>query len=154
VAVISKSEKAAKTRAIKAAPRSKKLKVLLPRYHARGWRREIFDAAKEEADLKGVKYGRTDHLDLVVRLYLTKSKLERNDVDNRLKDVFDGLQGALAGEKKKRYRKDSIIGNDRHIYRALVEKFLIPKRYANRLDSPGSGGSVTIRPFRKRPYSA
>ncbi len=79
-----------------------------------------------------------------MRLYLTESAVKKHDVDNRLKDVIDGLQGALAGEHKKSYRKGRVIENDRYIYRALVEKFLTPKHPSS------GGGSVTIRSWKPR----
>jgi hypothetical protein len=63
-----------------------------------------------------------------------------HDVDNRLKDCLDALQGCAGGSKKRR-SLDPIIPNDRQIYRVVIEKSLPPKQ-AKGL------GHLTIRRFR------
>jgi hypothetical protein len=62
-----------------------------------------------------------------------------HDVDNRLKDILDALQGRAGGPKKKR-TLEPIIPNDRQIYRVIMEKGLPPRQ------SKGFG-HLTIRKF-------
>jgi hypothetical protein len=53
--------------------------------------------------------------------------LSSHDVDNRLKDIMDALQGRAGGSKKIR-RCPPIIPNDNQIYRVTVAKALPPKQ--------------------------
>ena len=63
-----------------------------------------------------------------------------HDVDNRLKDIMDALQGRAGGPKN---RKPLIptITNDNQIYRVIIEKLAPPKQ------SHGLG-HLTIRKYR------
>ncbi len=73
-------------------------------------------------------YTDREKLEVRVRLYLNEPKLHMSDVDNRLKDVMDALQGQIGGAGKKRRRVKRIIPNDSQIYRVTVEKALPPKQ--------------------------
>jgi hypothetical protein len=76
----------------------------LPRYltDAKKWRRAILDNAREAADRLPAGWDVDGPFEIVVLLYLTKGKqFQKNDVDNRLKDVLDGLQGAFSAKVKK-----------------------------------------------------
>ena len=53
--------------------------------------------------------------------------LNWHDVDNRLKDIMDALQGRAGGSKKVR-ALSGIIPNDRQIFRIVIEKSLPPKQ--------------------------
>jgi Holliday junction resolvase RusA-like endonuclease len=53
--------------------------------------------------------------------------LSSHDVDNRLKDIMDALQGRAGGSKKIK-RWFPIIPNDKQIYRVTIEKALPPKQ--------------------------
>jgi Holliday junction resolvase RusA-like endonuclease len=79
----------------------------------------------------------TDRLEIVVRLHLSEAALRFHDIDNRLKDIFDALQGRAGGSKSIRTLA-AIIPNDKQIFRALIEKFAV---------STGdlSGGDLTIK---------
>src|SRR6266508_5622658 len=58
------------------------------------WRKDILDIVLRAACSGEVEYDRDDHLEVVVLLYLSKGKrLLIHDVDNRLKDILDALQG-------------------------------------------------------------
>jgi hypothetical protein len=59
--------------------------------------------------------------------YLPDAALAANDVDNRMKDVFDALQGRVGGPKAKR-TLPAIIPNDNQIFRVEMEKALAPKQ--------------------------
>jgi Holliday junction resolvase RusA-like endonuclease len=54
-------------------------------------------------------------------------KLEVHDVDNRLKDILDALQGRMRGSKAVR-RFVPIIHNDRQVFRVVITKSLPPKQ--------------------------
>lgn len=58
---------------------------------------------------------------------MDETALRFHDVDNRLKDIMDALQGRAGGPKK--FRNHSpIIPNDKQIYRVIIEKAFPPKQ--------------------------
>ncbi len=75
-----------------------------------------------------IRYTPKDKLEIYLRLYFREPDLSRIDVDNRLKDVMDALQGQVGGAGKKRPRPKRILPNDSQIYRVTVEKALPPKQ--------------------------
>jgi len=122
----------------------KTIRTFLPTYQTdrRQWRRDILDIVLSAALSAGVQYDRDNHLEVVILLYLKKGKrLLIHDVDNRLKDILDALQGKLRGLKT--FAKTPLIGNDNQIYRVLIEKQQPPKRY------PFAGGRLLIRPYQR-----
>lgn len=81
-------------------------------------------------------------------LYLSqKKRILIHDVDNRLKDVLDALQGHFRDKKATRARR--LFKNDNCVYRVTVEKRKVPKLYKNRPDD-APGGRLLIRPYRSR----
>jgi len=74
-----------------------------------------------------VFYHPSDKLEINIKLYLEGTALSSHDVDNRLKDIMDALQGRIGGPKKIR-RWAPIIPNDNQIYRVTIEKALAPKQ--------------------------
>jgi hypothetical protein len=58
-------------------------------------------------------------------LYLDGLALGIHDVDNRLKDVLDALQGRMGGSKALR-RFEPLLPNDRQIVRVTVSKMSPP----------------------------
>jgi len=124
-----------------------KLKVRLPMYGypRNAWRREIHRVVAEELKSKRVHYKRDDMFDITVRLYFEKAKLEQVDIDNRVKDVFDALQGHVGGRGKKQRALKPIIQNDSQIFRVTAEKCLPPGQ------SHGFG-HLTIRRYRGPVY--
>jgi hypothetical protein len=80
-------------------------------------------------------------LEVHIRLYLTDRDIKFHDVDNRLKDILDALQGRAGGPKKVRNMKP-IIPNDNQVFKVSIEK-IIP--------SPQSRGysHVMIRKYRR-----
>ena len=101
-----------------------KLKVRLPKYHypRNAWRREIRSAVRTKMKEKGVRYTSKDKLEIYLRLYFREPDVSKIDVDNRLKDVMDALQGQIGGAGKKRRNTQRAIRNDSQIYRVTVEK--------------------------------
>ena len=110
--------------------RQYKLHIRLPEYkHPRNsWRcainKVVVDAMKE----KNVIYTSKDKLEIIICLYFDESKLKVVDIDNRLKDIMDALQGHVGGKGKKKRGLKPIIPNDSQIYRVIAEKCLPPKQ--------------------------
>jgi Holliday junction resolvase RusA-like endonuclease len=111
------------------AKRPLKLRVRIPQYRAprNAWRRDLNAAAWEAKDHAGVTYRDTDRLEIHVRLYLKSDALTAHDVDNRLKDILDALQGRAGGPKTE-HRLRPIIPNDKQVYRVIIEKEAPPKQ--------------------------
>lgn len=122
------------------AKRSLRIAFRLPPYRAprTAWRLAIHAAASQAAQTAGIKYGRDDRLELEVRLFFAGSALAWHDVDNRLKDVLDALQGRAGGAKSVR-RLSAVIPNDSQVYRVTVVKGPPPKQ------SLGMGHAVVRR---------
>lgn len=110
------------------AKRNLKLSVRIPNFmtDSAAWRRAIHAAIVKAQDRQKVRYLETDKLEVHIRFHLTNPKLTILDLDNRLKDVFDALQGCI-GEKGKSGELRPIIPNDNQIYRVIAEKQLAPK---------------------------
>jgi len=123
--------------------------VHLPRYRRdrEQWRRDILDCVLEKQQDRSVQYSSEDTFEVTVLLYLgTKKKQKRfsiHDVDNRLKDILDALQGRLGRSRSSR----RLIDNDNRVLRVVIEKRLHPKNPKIK-----SGGWLKIRPFRHRQY--
>jgi Holliday junction resolvase RusA-like endonuclease len=110
------------------AKRGLKLSVGIPNFmgDAKAWRRAIHAAIVKVQDQGTVQYSDTDKLEVEIRFHLRNPKLTILDLDNRLKDVLDVLQGMI-GEKGKSGELRPIIPNDNQIYRLIAEKRLPPK---------------------------
>lgn len=91
------------------------------------WRRLIYDAARREARVQRVSYKPGDRLAVSVVLYLGASSIRFHDVDNRLKDVLDALQGRMGGPKNLR-RQPPLVPNDSQVFRVTVTKSLPPSQ--------------------------
>ncbi len=119
-----------------------KLKIRIPEYAAprNKWRRAIHAAVASVQQTSAVKYESDDKLEVVLQLYFSAGRAaEIHDVDNRLKDCLDALQGRVGGTKTKKTRGlPAIIPNDRQIWRVIVQKGLAPKQAHGR-------GHLTIR---------
>ena len=105
------------------------------------WRRLIYKAARTEMLARRVTYRSDDKLAVAVVLYLDGAAIGFHDVDNRLKDVLDALQGRMGGPKAAR-RDQPLIPNDSQVFRVTVTKMLPPRQ------SHGLG-HVTITRHRK-----
>ena len=62
-------------------------------------------------------------MQLDVLVYMDEGELSFHDVDNRLKDIMDALQGRIGGPKAERVFPPIVL-NDSQFYRASVEKQL------------------------------
>jgi len=123
-----------------------KLVIRIPQYKTPKytWRKAIHRAVVEEQRRTPVVYKEDDRLELIVRLYFGRmGKASINDVDNRLKDCLDALQGRVGGSKKKSTREyPPIIPNDRQIWRVVIEKAVAPRQAKGR-------GHMTIRRLKR-----
>ena len=78
-----------------------------------------------------------------VILYMDRGKRhDIHDVDNRLKDILDALQGRFRGASK----KVRLIENDNKICKATIEKRPMPKVFKNKKEN--AGGRIVIRPYK------
>ena len=109
-----------------------------PRY---SWRQAIHTEAFKAAKARGVSYSPDDQLEMLITLYLDEMGLRFHDVDNRLKDIMDALQGRVGGSKAGR-QLEPIIPNDHQVFKVTIEKMLSPGQ------SHGMGHLV-IRKYKK-----
>jgi len=125
------------------AKRALKLSIRIPPYHAprNEWRRKIHRAVLRKLKGSTVAYDGRDKFEVEIRLYMNDSELSFHDVDNRLKDILDALQGRAGGPKKIRTLAPIIL-NDNQIYRVMIEKAPPPWQ------SKGFG-HLTIRRYRR-----
>lgn len=107
----------------------KALHVRMPPYRnpRNAWRKALHAAIVAEQEAKGVRYTATDRLEVRVRLYLKGKAVHVHDLDNRLKDILDALQGRAGGSKAVR-SLEPVIPNDRQVYRVVMEKTIPPKQ--------------------------
>jgi len=73
---------------------------------------------------------------------MEKALLKANDVDNRLKDILDAIQGR-AGGSKTIHKLKAVVPNDNQIYRASIEK-MAPSPHSRGL------GHLIIKLLKKR----
>ena len=106
------------------------------------WRQLIHAAARTAARRAAVVYCASDRLAVNVALCFAGTAVELHDVDNRLKDILDALQGRMGGPKSVPPHAP-LIPNDRQIYRVSVTTLSPPKQ------SRGAG-HATITRFRTR----
>jgi len=99
------------------------LKVRLPLYEfpRNEWRKKLHACIITAIKNKGIKYTADQKLELHITLYFVNPHIRFHDVDNRLKDIMDSLQGRMGGSKKEQIF-ERIIPNDRQIYKVTVEK--------------------------------
>lgn len=105
------------------------------------WRARLNTIAVDAARKGKVKYWPTDRLEVAVRIYMDSLSLRFHDVDNRLKDILDALQGRAGGPKAKR-SLPAVIPNDSQIYRVLIEKSEPP-------DQSHGLGHLVVRKLRR-----
>jgi hypothetical protein len=119
------------------------LKVRIPPYRIprNKWRKDVYKAVKKVLTKKRVSYTSSDKLEVIIRLYLGEKEIIVHDIDNRLKDILDALQGRAGGTKIKPTLKP-LIPNDNQIYRVKVQKTIPPKQSL-------AMGHLTIKKFHK-----
>ena len=122
------------------------IRAVLPTYvkdHPK-WRRRILENVRQAAKKDGIRYEADQLFEVEVLLYMTRGKRhDIHDVDNRLKDILDALQGKFRGTSGKKRR---LIKNDNKICKATIEKRPTPKVFKNKKEN--AGGRIVIRPYR------
>jgi Holliday junction resolvase RusA-like endonuclease len=134
------------------ASRTRTVRCTLPPYqkNRQRWRKLILQAARSAADAARADYGHTPPLDVSLLIYMTgRKRLLIHDVDNRLKDVLDALHGRFRAKAKTKALR--LFENDNCVYRVVVEKRALPKKYKNRLDS-APGGHLSIRAYKRQAW--
>jgi Holliday junction resolvase RusA-like endonuclease len=89
-----------------------KLTIRIPNYAAprNRWRKAIHRAVAEQQKNTLVKYEPDDKLEIVLWLYFDKERATLiHDVDNRLKDCLDALQGRVGGPKGERKTETEVL---------------------------------------------
>jgi len=111
------------------AKRRQKLYLRIPPYSAprTRWRQTLHSKLLEACRENAIRYLPDDKLELGIILYLGKQGLRFQDVDNRLKDIMDTMQGRAGGTKKVKTMAP-IIANDSQIYKVTIEKRHPPKQ--------------------------
>jgi hypothetical protein len=103
--------------------RRQSLHVRIPPYQCprNVWRLAIHAHLKDAIAAQGVSYTAKDKLELIITLYMREREIRWHDVDNRLKDIMDALQGR-AGGPKSQHALHPFIPNDHQIHKVTIEK--------------------------------
>ncbi|MBM4308415.1 MAG: RusA family crossover junction endodeoxyribonuclease [Deltaproteobacteria bacterium] len=107
----------------------KTLKVRIPPYQPprNKWRRSIILQIEKAAASRAITYRSMDQLELIVTLYMTTDEIAWHDVDNRLKDIMDALQGRAGGSKANKILT-AVVPNDHQIHKVTIEKRTAPRQ--------------------------
>jgi Holliday junction resolvase RusA-like endonuclease len=122
------------------------IRAVLPTYlkDRQKWRKQILRNVRRVKEEKGIEYAPDQLFAVEVILYMDRGKRhEIHDVDNRLKDILDALQGKFLGSMGKKVR---LIENDNKICKATIEKRPTPKVFKNKKEN--AGGRIVIRPYK------
>jgi hypothetical protein len=84
------------------------------------WRRRVHAAVLEAQTFRGVGYGETDQLELRIALFLGQRDLDIHEIDERLKDIVDALEGRIAGRRSRRRIAPIVLRGQ--IRRVILEK--------------------------------
>ena len=128
--------------------RRQTLHVRIPPYRCprNEWRRAIHAELTKATAAQGTRYTTTDKLELAVTLYMPKAEIGWHDVDNRLKDIMDALQGRAGGTKAE-HRLQAVIPNDHQIQKVTIEK-ITPHRKVMGWGIWSSGSTEELRTSR------
>ena len=98
------------------------ISALLPAYAPprNEWRRRVHAAVLEAQTFRGVGYRESDRLEMRVTLYLGGRQLDVHEIDERVKDIVDALEGRIAGRRSRR-RIAPIVASGQ-ILRIILEK--------------------------------
>jgi hypothetical protein len=84
------------------------------------WRRRVHAAVLEAQTFRGVGYGEGDQLELRIALFLGARDLDIHEIDERLKDIVDALEGRIAGRRSR--RRIAPIVSSQQIRRLILDK--------------------------------
>lgn len=74
----------------------------------------------EAQTFRGVGYRESDQLELRVSLYLGQRSLDVHELDERVKDIVDALEGRIAGRRSR--RRIAPIVSTGQVKRIVLEK--------------------------------
>jgi hypothetical protein len=84
------------------------------------WRRRVHAAVLEAQTVRGVGYGESDQLELRISLFLGQRDLDIHEIDERLKDIVDALEGRIAGRRSR--RRIAPIVTRGQVRRVIIDK--------------------------------
>jgi len=84
------------------------------------WRRRVHAAVLEAQTFRGVGYRESDELELRVSIFLGARALDVHEIDERVKDIVDALEGRIAGRRSRRHIAPIVSGGQ--IRRVILEK--------------------------------
>ena len=85
------------------------------------WRRRVHGAVLDVQTRRGVGYRESDQLEVRISLPLGDRPLDIHEIDERVKDVIDALEGRIAGPRSRR-RIAPIVPSSDQIRRIVLEK--------------------------------
>jgi hypothetical protein len=85
------------------------------------WRRRVHGAVLDVQTRRGVGYRESDQLEVRISLPLGDRPLDIHEIDERVKDVIDALEGRIAGPRSRR-RIAPIVPSADQIRRIVLEK--------------------------------
>jgi hypothetical protein len=85
------------------------------------WRRRVHSAVLDVQTRRGVGYRESDQLEVRISLPLGDRPLDIHEIDERVKDVIDALEGRIAGPRSRR-RIAPIVPSADQIRRIVLEK--------------------------------
>ncbi len=126
------------------AKRRFSITAVLPQYSPprNEWRRRVHAAVLEAQTRRGVGYRETDRVEVRITLAIGDRPLEIHEIEERIKDTLDALEGRIAGPRSRR-RIAPIIPDADQIRRIVIEK--APARGRAR-----AVGQVAIGRYRRR----
>jgi len=80
----------------------------------------VHAAVLEAQTFRGVGYRESDRLEMRVTLHLGPRTLDIHEVDERVKDIVDALEGRIAGRRSR--RRIAPIVSSGQIQRIILEK--------------------------------
>ena len=84
------------------------------------WRRRAHAAVLDAQTFRGVGYREGDQLELRVSIFLGQRPLDLHEVDERVKDILDALEGRIAGRRSRRHIAPIVSAGQ--IRRIILEK--------------------------------
>jgi hypothetical protein len=101
----------------------------------------VHAAVLEAQTFRGVGYRESDRLELRISLYLGSRNLDVHEIDERVKDIVDALEGRIAGRRSRRRIAPIIVGGQ--IQRVILEKEM-------RVPRGRPLGTLTVARYRRR----
>ena len=126
------------------AKRRFSISIALPGYARprNEWRRRVHAAVLDAQTRRGVGYRDADRVEVRITLFLRERPLDLHEIDERVKDVIDALEGRIAGPRSRR-RIAPIIPSPDQIQRIVLEKAATRGRR-------GALGELAISRYRAR----